>query len=119
MRIVNSAENDRNIFKYTVFLPVESAHTRITLLGVDIIGFVFDIMVTLDVFPVCILGLEYLPDAGFEYERRVDTGCPRSIQYCIELDAAVTKMPDNRQVIFLLLVFAVYAAFLFLHYRSV
>ena len=55
-------------------LSVESPNPGIALLGVDIVGFVLDVMITLDVFPVRILSLEDLPYTCFKDQCRMKSG---------------------------------------------
>ena len=61
------------IFIISIILSVPSAHTGITLLGVNVIGFVFNVVITLYVFPVRILGLENLSNTGLKYQGGMNT----------------------------------------------
>jgi len=77
-------------------LSVESTHPGVGFLGVNVIGFIFDIMVTFDIFPVGILSPEDFSNAGFKNKSRVKSGRSGGINYGIELDAFVRKMTYNR-----------------------
>ena len=77
-------------------LSIESSHTCVGFLGVNVIGFILYVVVSLDIFPVRILCPENLSNAGFKNESWMKSGCFGGINYGIKLDAFVCKMPYNR-----------------------
>ena len=78
-----------------LWLAVESTHPGVILLGIDIKGLVFDVVVPFLELPVHILGLEDLANAGFENQYIVDSGDLFCLQDALEFNTPVCKMPDH------------------------
>ena len=59
------------LFSEAPYLAVKTTYPCVALLGIDVIGFVFNVMVTFYELPVSILSLEDFTYACLEYQCRM------------------------------------------------
>ena len=83
-------------------LSIKTTNPAITLLGIDVKGFVLNVVVTFFKLPVYIFGFEYFTNACFKNQGVVYTGDLLGFEDIFKLYTSVGKMSYNREMILLL-----------------
>jgi hypothetical protein len=83
-------------------LSIKTTNPAITRLGIDVKGFVLNVVVSLFEFPVYIFGFEYFPNARFKYQGIVYTSDFLGFNNIFEFNTSVCKMSNDREMILLL-----------------
>ena len=92
-------------FLYMFFmpnLPVKAGFSCVCFLGIDVKGFVFNVVIPFFIFPMHIFGLINFANAGFKDHCIVNARYTLRLKDVLKLDAAVRKVSNHRKLIFLL-----------------